>query len=150
MDKEFMFLAPFLTKEKRIGLIGAGAFGSQIKELALAKGIPPENILLYDPARSREEAEEINDALHDEWGNGMGGCNFSSDREKETFLPLSSLARADLISIQIPLTEENRSFIGRDFLESLSPKTQILSFSPKEIFSEEAGKDPRILFYPGR
>lgn len=145
MKNEMEKLKPFLRGDLLLGLVGVGALGSRIKELALSMEIPPEKILLCDPARSREEAEEINDELHSEWGNGMGGCYFSSEK-RETFLPLSSLVKADLISIQIPLTEENRGIFGKAFLNSLSPDAKIISFSPPEVFTEEAGRDPRVLF----
>ena len=150
MEKELLFLKPFLTADTplRLGLLGVGSFGNKIRSFALSLGIPPENILLCDPPRSREEAEEINDALHTDWGNGMGGCYFSSEI-KDTFLPLSSLAKADILSIQIPLTEENKDLIGKEFLSLCSPKIKILSFSPEEIFEKEVRKQENIFFFPG-
>lgn len=150
MEKELLFLKPFLTAATplRLGLLGVGNFGNKVRSFALSLGIPPENILLCDPIRSREEAEEINDALHADWGNGMGGCYFSSEI-KDTFLPLASLAKTDVLSIQIPLTEENKDLIGKEFLSRCAPGIKILSFSPEEIFTEEIRKEKNIFFFPG-
>ncbi len=102
-----------LAKKAVIGLIGAGKFGMQLKAEAHARG---HRVLLCDPPKAAEAAEEVCDAFLPIWGNGMGGCDFSR-AETETYLPMETLARtADLIAIQVPLNDSTRGMIDEKFM----------------------------------
>lgn len=136
-------LQSHLSPEVRLGLIGVGAFGSKIRDFALDCGVKKENILLCDPPKSLEDAENVNDALHIEWGNGMGGCDFSR-LETETYLPLSALTRADVISIQIPATAANTGLISKKFLDRCAAEIKIFCYSDPTVLSEDVRTDNRI------
>lgn len=136
-------LQKYLNSETVLALVGVGAFGSEIRAFALSCGVKAENILLCDPPKSLEDAESVNDALHIEWGNGMGGCDFSR-LETETYLPLSALTRADVISIQIPATEENTGLIGKDFLDRCREDVRIFCYSDPAVLAEDIRSDDRI------
>ena len=136
-------LQQYLTPAIKLGLIGAGVFGSKIKDFALACGVRKENILLCDPPKCAEDAENLNDALHIEWGNGMGGCDFSR-METETYLPLSELTRADVICIQIPATPENAGAIGKEFLDRCKADVRIFCYSDPFVLAEDIRSDSRI------
>ncbi len=128
-----------------IGLIGVGKFGTILQKTAQKLGM---TILLHDPPREIRESEDTYEAFQPQWGNGMGGCDFSKEIA-ETFLPLSILlSRASLLTIQVPLVSGGRfpteGMIDQAFLDALRPGTRVLNFSGTGILS--AGiSDPRIL-----
>lgn len=134
-------LVPGIT----VGLIGVGAFGSLLREEALKAGC---KVLLCDPPRSFDEADELSETFFGLWGNGMGGCQVTGEN-LTTFVPLRSLAVSDVIAIQVPLTDEapwpTRGLITRAFLDACKPTTVIFSFSAPEIFAQDAANDERIV-----
>ena len=137
----------YVTKGCTVGLVGVGALGSRMREVAEAMGC---QTILCDPPRNYAEAEELSEHFFDLWGNGMGGCQVTNEG-LEVLVPLSALVRAEVISVQVPLTDEppfpTRGLIDASFLASLKPETQVLCFSPVEVVSPEARNDKRIVFF---
>ncbi len=139
-------LAEKLPSAKTIGLVGVGKLGTRLRELAEKKGV---KTLLCDPPRNLDEATELGESFFNLWGNGMGGCELTG-AGLETFLPLDSLAVADVISIQVPLTHEKpfptAGMITAEFLSNCRPDTCIICFSSREVVAEDVRGDSRIQY----
>ncbi len=139
-------LAEKLATAKTIGLVGVGQLGTRLRELAEKKGV---KTLLCDPPRNLDEATELGESFFNLWGNGMGGCELTG-AGLETFLPLDSLAVADVISIQVPLTVEKpfptAGMITAEFLSKCRPNTCIICFSLREVVAEDVRGDSRIQY----
>lgn len=139
-------LISLFPKEGTIGIIGVGNLGTQIRDFARNRGL---HTLLCDPPRNLEEATELGETFFALWGNGMGGCELTNT-EMETFVPLDSLKAADIITIQVPLTNDGPyptyGLITRDFLDSCKA-TKILCFSAHDVIAKNASNDPRLFFY---
>ena len=126
-----------------LGLIGVGKFGSELKRMAEQYGF---RTLLCDPPRSVSDAEDLNDALHVDWGNGMGGCDFSQV-ETETFVPVSEICRyADVIAVQVPLNNTTKDMIGSDFMAECRDGAIIWILSDPDVVQHHLRQDPRIRF----
>ena len=127
-----------------VGLVGVGAFGSELMEKALSAGC---EVVLCDPPRALSEADELSETFFDLWGNGMGGCQLSN-AGMHSFVPLESLARATVISIQVPLTatgpHPTAAMVTPAFLRSCRPDVRILCWSSPEVITPELRDDPRI------
>jgi len=140
-------LAEKLATAKTIGLVGVGQLGTRLRELAEKKGV---KTLLCDPPRNLDEATELGESFFNLWGNGMGGCELTG-AGLETFLPLDSLAVADVISIQVPLTQEKpfptAGMITAEFLSKCRPNTCIICFSSREVVAEDVRNDSRIQYF---
>ena len=130
-------LAERLATAKAVGLVGVGKLGTRLRELAEKKGV---KTLLCDPPRNLDEATELGESFFSLWGNGMGGCELTGEG-LETFLPLDSLAAADVVSIQVPLTAEKpfptAGMITTDFLSKCRQDTCIICFSSREVVAED-------------
>lgn len=139
-------LAEKLAMAKTIGLVGVGQLGTRLRELAEKKGV---KTLLCDPPRNLDEATELGESFFNLWGNGMGGCELTG-AGLETFLPLDSLAVADVISIQVPLTHEKpfptAGMITPEFLSKCRPNTCIICFSSREVVAKDIRSDSRIQY----
>ena len=133
------------TPEDLVGLVGVGKLGTRLLDEARKQGC---QVILCDPPRAWAEADELSDTFFDLWGNGMGGCQLTNVG-METFVPLSSLARATLIAIQVPLTTLGRfataGMITADFLATCRPDARIYCFSDPGVIAPEARRDPRII-----
>ena len=126
-----------------LGLIGVGKFGSGLKKMAEQYGL---RTLLCDPPRSISDAEDLNDALHVDWGNGMGGCDFSQVKT-ETFVPVSEICKyADVIAVQVPLNDSTKDMIDSDFMAACRKDAIIWSFSDPAVVQNHLRQDPRIRF----
>ena len=79
----------------------------------------------------------------------MGGCQLTNVG-METFVPLEKLARATVISIQVPLTQEGKyptsGMITADFLATCRPDARILCWSSPEVVAPEVRGDKRLVF----
>ena len=139
-------LAERLATAKAVGLVGVGKLGTRLRELAEKKGV---KTLLCDPPRNLDEATELGESFFNLWGNGMGGCELTG-AGLETFLPLDSLAVADVICIQVPLTVEKPfptvGMITTDFLSKCRQDTCIICFSSREVVAEDVRGDSRIQY----
>ena len=142
-------LAEKLAMAKTIGLVGVGQLGTQLRELAEKKGV---KTLLCDPPRNLDEATELGESFFKLWGNGMGGCELTG-AGLETFLPLDSLATADVICIQVPLTTEKPfstvGMITAAFLSKCRSDACIICFSSREVVAEDVRGDSRIHYIAG-
>ena len=142
-------LAEKLATAKTIGLVGVGQLGTRLRELAEKKGV---KALLCDPPRNLDEATELGESFFNLWGNGMGGCELTGEG-LETFLPLDSLAVADVICIQVPLTAEKPfptvGMITAAFLSKCHSDACIICFSSREVVAEDVRDDSRIHYIAG-
>ncbi|MBO4344752.1 MAG: HD domain-containing protein [Victivallales bacterium] len=135
-----------------VGIVGVGRLGGEIRDYAVSRGA---KVLLCDPPRNFDEADELSGSFFGLWGNGMGGCEITHDG-METFVPLSSLAACDVITVQVPLTTDGqyptKSFISKKIVAILKPTATILNFSSTEVFeaAEHAIAPMEIIahFYP--
>ena len=129
-----------------VGLVGVGRLGAKLRDEALALGC---EVILCDPPRAFAEADELSESFFDLWGNGMGGCQLTNVG-METFVPLEKLARATVISIQVPLTREGDyptiGMITADFLATCRPDARILCWSSPEVVVPEVRGDKRLVF----
>jgi len=136
----------FLVPGCVVGLVGVGAFGCSLRELAESRGC---QVLLCDPPKSFSQAEELGEGFFALWGNGMGGCELTG-QGMDTYLPLNSLARASVIAIQVPLTTDGANptvgLITRDFLARCSEDVWIFCFSCRDVIAPEVQSDPRIFY----
>ena len=139
-------LAEKSATAKTIGLVGVGQLGTRFRELAEKRGV---KMLLCDPPRNLDEATELGESFFNLWGNGMGGCELTG-AGLETFLPLASLAVADVISIQVPLTHDKpfptAGMITAEFLSKCRSDTCIICFSSREVIAEDVRSDSRIQY----
>ncbi|MCQ2396512.1 MAG: hypothetical protein MJ106_02310 [Lentisphaeria bacterium] len=131
-----------------VGLVGVGQFGNVLRDAALNAGC---KILLRDPPRSFDEADELSETFFGLWGNGMGGCQVTGEN-LTTFVPLSSLACADVIAIQVPLTDKmpwpTRSMISKNFLDSCKKNAKIFCFSESTVIAADVRNASRIILHP--
>ena len=126
-----------------LGLIGVGKFGSELKKMAEQYDL---RTLLCDPPRSISDAEDLNDALHVDWGNGMGCCDFSQV-ETETFVPVSEICKyADVIAVQVPLNDSTKDMIDSGFMAACRKNAIIWIFSDPAVVQNHLRQDPRIRF----
>ena len=127
-----------------VGLVGVGRLGSMLRDVAETMGC---HTILCDPPRNFAEADELSQHFFELWGNGMGGCQVSNEG-MEVFVPLEALARADVISIQVPLTDTppypTKAMLDADFLARLKPESKLICFSSPEVIAPNARGDRRI------
>ncbi len=94
----------------RLGIVGVGNVGTEVEAMALERGV---EILRCDPPRQQ--------------------------RGDNGFVTLDRLlARCDVVTLHVPLTELTRDMINRDFLSKLGQKTVVMNSSRGEIADEAA------------
>ena len=129
-----------------MGLVGVGRLGTKLRDEALALGC---EVILCDPPRAFAEADELSETFFDLWGNGMGGCQLTNVG-METFVPLEKLARATVICIQVPLTQDGKyptwGMITAEFLSKCRSDARILCFSCPEVIVPDGRGDKRLVF----
>jgi D-3-phosphoglycerate dehydrogenase len=102
---------------RTLGVVGLGAIGSMVAAMALDMGM---QVIGYDPALSVEAAWRLS----------------SNVRRMEN---LSSLfARADFVSLHLPVLESTRGLIGREVLASVRKGACLLNFAREEIVDLDA------------
>lgn len=145
----YLDLLHSLKPDSVLGIFGAGKSGRALLAAARARNI---RVLVCDPPQSEAEAEELNDDLHQLWGNGMGGCNALPDPEENgiVFLPPDAIRKqADVIAALVPLTDggrhPTRGMFSKAFLDGCRRDVKICNFSAPEIVSPDAAGDPRII-----
>jgi len=99
-------------KGKTLGVVGLGAIGSHVANMALSLGM---DVLGFDPALSVEAAWRL-----------------SSKVQRMENLP-SLLAKSDYVSLHVPFIEETKELINSKTLASCKPGTRLLNFSRSEI-----------------
>jgi len=102
---------------RTLGVVGLGAIGSKVARLALAMGM---DVIGYDPALSVEAAWRL-----------------SSDVKRMDNIG-SLFARADFISLHLPVLESTRNLVSRDTLAQLRKGACLLNFAREEIVDVEA------------
>lgn len=102
---------------KTLGVVGLGAIGSLVADTALKLGM---DVIGYDPALSVDAAWRL-------------------PREVRKIDNISSLfARADYITLHLPVLESTRGLVGKDLLSHCKPGARLLNFAREEIVDTQA------------
>jgi len=102
---------------KTLGVVGLGAIGSLVAEMALTFGM---EVVGYDPALSVEAAWRL------------------SSRVQKADAIAALFARCDFISLHLPVLETTRNLVNTELLRGVKPGTCLLNFARKEIVDNEA------------
>ena len=102
---------------KTLGVVGLGAIGSLVAEMALTLGM---DVVGFDPALSVEAAWRLS----------------SQVRKADTLSAL--FARCDYISLHLPVLESTRGLINAELLSVVRPGTCLLNFARQEIIDHDA------------
>lgn len=102
---------------KTLGVVGLGAIGSLVAEMALTFGM---EVVGYDPALSVEAAWRL-----------------SSKVQKADALA-ALFARCDFISLHLPVLDATRGLINAELLRGVKPGTCLLNFARQEIVDNHA------------
>jgi len=116
LGKEKKRFAGGEVQGKTLGVVGLGAIGSMIANLALDLGM---NVIGYDPAISVEAAWQLS----------------SSVERMENLEAL--LARADFITLHVPAIPATKHLINSKTLAGMKSTAKILNFAREEIVSTE-------------
>lgn len=100
---------------KTLGVVGLGAIGSLVAEMALTLGM---EVVGYDPALSVEAAWRLS----------------SQVRKADTLSAL--FARCDYISLHLPVLDSTRGLINSELMGAMQPDTCLLNFARQEIVDE--------------
>jgi D-3-phosphoglycerate dehydrogenase len=100
---------------KTLGVVGLGAIGSMVAEMALTLGM---EVIGYDPALSVEAAWRLS----------------SQVRKAEALSAL--FARSDFISLHLPVLDSTRGLINGELLNAAKPGCCLLNFARQEIVDE--------------
>jgi len=100
-----------------LGVVGLGAIGSMVAEMALALGM---KVVGYDPALSVEAAWRL--------PNRVERCENLH----------SLLSRADYITLHVPALDATRGLINHDTLQSIKPGARLLNFARDVIVDSNA------------
>lgn len=114
LEKEKKRFAGGEVQGKTLGVVGLGAIGSMIANLALDLGM---NVIGYDPAISVEAAWQLS----------------SSVERMENLEAL--LARADFITLHVPAIPATKHLINSKTLAGMKSTAKILNFAREEIVS---------------
>lgn len=117
MEQEKKHFSGTEIKGKTLGVIGLGAIGSMVAEMAINLGM---NVLGYDPALSVDAAWRLP----------------SKVRRIENMSAL--VANADFISLHLPVLESTRGLFNAAMFESMRPGTCLLNFARDEIVDATA------------
>ena len=104
-------------KGKTLGVLGLGAIGSMVAEMALQMDI---NVLGYDPALSVDAAWRI------------------SRRVQKMENMQSLLAHSDIVTLHVPVLESTRHMINNGSLSNFKDGAVLLNFSREEIIDHQA------------
>ncbi len=102
---------------RSLGVVGLGAIGSRVAEMALGLGM---RVLGYDPALSVDAAWQLPNQVE----------------KMENLAAL--LARADYLTLHVPLLEATRHLIGTETLKLVKPGACLLNFSRDAIVDVDA------------
>lgn len=102
---------------KTLGVVGLGAIGSLVAEMALTMGM---HVVGYDPALSIEAAWRLS----------------SQVRKADSLAAL--FARCDYISLHLPVLDSTRGLINAELFDAMRPGTCLLNFARQEIIDEDS------------
>ncbi len=102
---------------KRLGVVGLGAIGSMVAEMALTLGM---EVIGYDPALSVEAAWRL------------------SSRVQRADALSSVFARCDYVTLHLPVLDSTRGLISTELFDAMSPDACLLNFAREEIVDSEA------------
>ncbi len=102
---------------KTLGVVGLGAIGSQVANMALMMGM---NVIGYDPAISIEAAWRL-----------------SSDVKKMDGLD-ALLSKSDFVTLHLPVLDATRNLINAERLSAVKPGCKLLNFARSEIVDSDA------------
>ncbi|MCG8338011.1 MAG: phosphoglycerate dehydrogenase [Proteobacteria bacterium] len=100
-----------------LGIVGLGAIGSKVAEMAMGMGM---NVLGYDPSISVESAWRLPNSV-----------------ERIENLP-SLLAKSDFITLHIPMLESTKYMINEESLQFVKKGARLLNFSREGIVEPNA------------
>jgi D-3-phosphoglycerate dehydrogenase len=102
---------------KTLGVVGLGAIGSLVAEMALTFGM---EVVGYDPALSVEAAWRL------------------SSRVQKADAISALFARCDFISLHLPVLDSTRNLVNDELLRAVKPGTCLLNFARQEIVDNAA------------
>lgn len=102
---------------KTLGVVGLGAIGSQVANMAMMMGM---NVVGYDPAISIEAAWRL-----------------SGDVRKMDSLE-ALLSKSDFVTLHLPVLDATRNLINADSIKSAKKGCKILNFARSEIVDSDA------------
>ena len=117
LEKEKARFAGGEIKGKTLGIVGLGAIGSMVADMALAMGM---RVLGFDPALSIDAAWRL-----------------SNEVTRMENLP-ALMARSDYISLHVPAMEATRHMINADTLAGIKPGAMLLNFARETIVDSAA------------
>ncbi len=100
---------------KTLGVVGLGAIGSMVAEMALTMGM---EVVGYDPALSVEAAWRLS----------------SKVRKADTLSAL--FARCDYITLHLPVLDSTRGLVNAELLGAMKADACLLNFARQEIVNE--------------
>jgi D-3-phosphoglycerate dehydrogenase len=102
---------------KTLGVVGLGAIGSMVAEMALTLGM---DVCGYDPALSVEAAWRLSSSV------------------KKVDALASLFGRCDYISLHLPVLDSTRGLINEELLKGTREGTCLLNFARQEIVDTDA------------
>jgi len=117
LEKEKKRFAGSELLGKKLGIVGLGAIGSMVADVALAMGM---EVLGFDPALSVEAAWKLS----------------SNVRRMESIESL--LGEVDYLSLHVPAIEATKKMINADTLKLMKPEAAIMNFARDAIVDPEA------------
>jgi D-3-phosphoglycerate dehydrogenase len=102
---------------KTLGVVGLGAIGSLVAEMALTFGM---EVIGYDPALSVEAAWRL------------------SSRVQKADAIATLFARCDYITLHLPVLDSTRGLVNAELLANVRPGTCLVNFARQEIVDNEA------------
>lgn len=117
LEKEKARFAGGEIKGKTLGIIGLGAIGSMVADMALAMGM---KVIGFDPALSIDAAWRLSNEV----------------TRMENLASL--LARSDYVSLHVPAMDATRHMINADTLAGIKPGAVLLNFARETIVDSAA------------
>ncbi len=102
---------------KTLGVVGLGAIGSMVANMALDLGM---NVLGYDPAISVDAAWRLSHRV----------------QRMENLHTL--MTRADFVSLHLPVLDSTRKLVSTELLKLVKPELCLLNFAREEIVDNDA------------
>jgi D-3-phosphoglycerate dehydrogenase len=117
IEKEKARFAGTELKGRTLGIVGLGAIGSMVADVALALGM---KVLGFDPALSVDAAWRLSNAV----------------TRMENLQSL--LARSDLVTLHVPAIEATRHLVDDEALRLMKPGAVLLNFARESIVDPAA------------